>query len=320
MPVPLLELEDVYARYSQGRHSVQAVAGVSLAIAPGETMALVGESGCGKSTLGRIAIRLQHLTSGSIRFEGDDITRLGEEGLRPFRAKMLMVFQDPMAALNPRQRVHTLLSRPLAVHGVSRAQRRQRAEAVLEQVGLGGEALDRWPHEFSGGQRQRLVIARALLLQPRLLVCDEPVSALDVSVQATVLNLLFDLRVQNKLAYLFISHDLAVVRHVADRVAVMYLGNIVESGRTSALWSTPRHPYTRLLIDAVPGRGRRNAGIDQALGELPPRGLVVSGCSYHPRCPFATELCRRERPALAPTEGAHQGACHHPLPSPENTQ
>jgi len=313
----LLELENVHARYAQGRQPIQALAGVSLSIAPGEILGLVGESGCGKSTLGRVAIRLQRPNAGTIRFDGNDITQLSERNLRPFRTKMQMVFQDATAALNPRQHVRTILSRPLAVHGVPRAQRQKRVEAVLEQVGLSDDALDRWPHEFSGGQRQRLVIARALLLEPKLLVCDEPVSALDVSVQATVLNLLADLRARNGLAYLFISHDLAVVRHIADRIAVMYLGQIVESGSARTLWSTPRHPYTRLLLASVSGRGR-SAASTNTFDDLPPPGLTVSGCAYQLRCSFATELCQRARPTLAPLSASHHVACHHPLPVLEN--
>jgi oligopeptide/dipeptide ABC transporter ATP-binding protein len=309
--MPLLELDQIHARYRQGAQAIAAVNGVSLALDAGKTLAVVGESGCGKSTLGRVAIRLQDPDAGTIRFDGQDVTRLGQGALRPLRARMQMVFQDAAAALNPRHRVGTILARPLALHGVPRAARRDRAVQVLEDVGLDAGALERWPREFSGGQRQRLGIARALLLKPRLLVCDEPVSALDVSVQAKVLNLLSDLQRRDGLAYLFISHDLGVVRHVASQVAVMYLGRIVEQGDAAALWAAPRHPYTRLLIDATPGHGARAA----LEGDVPPRGLTVAGCAFHPRCPRASALCAAVAPERTDVAGdtGHDVACHHPL-------
>ncbi len=306
----MLSVEALSATYHQGGRTIRAVDGLSLTLAPGETLGLVGESGCGKSTLGKTLLRLVPSAGGRVRFDGTDITHLSGRALQPFRRRMQMVFQDPSSALNPRQTTESLLAGPLQVHGVrSRSERRRRVEAIVDRVGLPRSALTRYPHEFSGGQKQRIGIARALVLQPDLLICDEPVSALDVSIQAQILNLLVDIKQQEKLSYLFISHDLGVVRYIADRVAVMYLGRIVEAAPQESLWGRPAHPYTRALIDAVPGQGyRRPAPI---AGDLPDPADVPKGCRFHQRCPLATALCREAEPAWREVAAGHHTACHH---------
>jgi peptide/nickel transport system ATP-binding protein len=254
----LLSVTDLKTTYRVGTAPVHAVDGVSLDIAPGETVGLVGESGCGKSTLGKTILRLVEPSAGRIAFDGVDLTTLPQQRLRAYRRRLQMVFQDPFASLNPRQTIGDILLAPLDVHRVgSRADRRQRVSAILSQVGLPEDAIARYPHEFSGGQRQRIGIARALVLGPDLIICDEPVSALDLSVQAQILNLLADIKRDLKLSLLFISHDLSVVRYLSDRVLVMYLGRIVEAGSHEQIWKSPLHPYTRALIDAVPDPARR---------------------------------------------------------------
>jgi oligopeptide/dipeptide ABC transporter ATP-binding protein len=291
---------------------VKAVDGVSFAIAPGETLCLVGESGCGKSTVARLILRLLQPTSGSIRLEGDDVTRLGESAMRPYRRQVQMVFQDPYASLNPRLTAGDIIAEPLENYSrLSADDRRERVAKLLQRVGLRADSMKRYPFEFSGGQRQRLGIARALALNPRLIVADEPVSALDVSVQAQVLNLLKDLQDELGLAYLFISHDLGVVEHVAHRVAVMYLGRIVEMGSRERIFSAPTHPYTEALMAAAPvadPRLKRERLLIE--GDVPSPINPPAGCHFHTRCPLAQERCRREAPTLRPVAEGHVVACH----------
>ena len=307
----LLSVRDLHTRYAVGRQVLRAVDGVSFEVERGETVGLVGESGCGKSTLGKTILRLVPSAEGAIDLDGTDITRLGDRALAPHRRRMQMIFQDPFGSLNPRQTIRTVLDTALKVHNLgSGAQRAQRMDEIVARVGLPADSLDRYPHEFSGGQRQRIGIARALILQPALIVCDEPVSALDVSIQAQILNLLVDLKRDLGLSYLFISHDLSVVRYFADRVLVMYLGRIVESASHATLWRDPRHPYTRALFAAVPSTDpthKRSA--PPIKGELNTTD-VPSGCRFYSRCPMAAERCRAEEPALKPVGEGHHAACH----------
>ena len=295
---------------------LRAVDGVSLHIDKGETLGLVGESGCGKSTLGKALLRLVPSSQGTIRLDDTDITRLNRRALRPFRRRMQMVFQDPYGSLNPRQSVQTLLDTALKVHGMGdRIERRRLAAEIVQRVGLPASALTRFPHEFSGGQRQRIGIARALVLQPELIICDEPVSALDVSIQAQILNLLVDLKRDLGLSYLFISHDLSVVRYFADRVLVMYLGRIVESANQATLWHAPRHPYTKALIEAVPSTAptsRRH--IVPITGDLPSALEATVGCRFRSRCPWAADQCALQEPSLRQVGEGHCVACHFAEP------
>ncbi len=322
---PLLQIEDVrkYFPIKKGvviQHEVarvHAVDGVSFDVLPGETVGLVGESGCGKSTLGRCAIRLHDITSGKVIFDGQDISTLNRSQLRPLRREMQMIFQDPYASLNPRKRVGTIISDPLNIHNQGdRKQVKTKVQELLSMVGLSPEHYDRYPHEFSGGQRQRIGVARALALSPRLIVADEPVSALDVSIQAQVVNLLDDLQDELGLTYLFIAHDLSVVRHVSDRIVVMYLGKIVEISPAEALYTNPIHPYTEALLSAVPIPDLAIAAKRERIvltGDVPSPIDPPSGCRFHPRCRYATEICKTDDPPLTDHGSGHVAACHHPL-------
>jgi len=322
---PLLELRDVRMHFPvraglflRARRTLKAVDGVSLTLQPGETLGLVGESGCGKSTLGKCIVRLHQPTAGQIIFEGTDLASLGSRALKPHRRHLQMVFQDPVESLNARHTVGEIVGEPLDIHELGdRADRRRQVLALLDKVGLPASAIDRYPFEFSGGQRQRIGIARALALNPRLLVCDEPVSALDVSIQSQVLNLFLDLQRELKLGYLFIAHNLAVVKHVSDRVAIMYLGRIVEVAPADDIYRAPKHPYTRALLSAIPRPDptrRRERIVLQ--GDVPSPIDPPSGCAFHPRCPFATDRCKVEAPALRPVPDnpAHTVSCHYDLP------
>ena len=307
----LLAVRDLHTRYAVGRQVLRAVDGVSFELERGETLGLVGESGCGKSTLGKTILRLVPSAEGSIELDGADITRLGDTAMAPHRRRLQMIFQDPFGSLNPRQTIRTVLDTALKVHrlGDKPARERQVAE-IVARVGLPADSLDRYPHEFSGGQRQRIGIARALILRPALIVCDEPVSALDVSIQAQILNLLVDLKRDLGLSYLFISHDLSVVRYFADRVLVMYLGRIVESAPHGRLWREPRHPYTRALFASVPSAdpGHRR-GAPPIKGEL--TAAPTAGCRFANRCPMAADKCRTEEPLLRAVADGHHAACHY---------
>ncbi len=314
---PLLELVDVAMHFpsKDGRGVVRAVDGVSLALARGETLGIVGESGCGKTTLARLMLRLIEPTRGQMRFAGDDLLALGPAALRARRRDMQIVFQDPYASLDPRLSVGSIIAEPLAIHGVGvRRERRQRVAELLALVGLEADAAARYPHEFSGGQRQRIGIARAIALEPKLVILDEPVSALDVSIQSQILNLLMDLKERLHLSYVFISHDLAVVEHVSDRVAVMYLGRVVELTSTPALYAKPAHPYTQALMSAAPAPDPERRRQRIVLGGEPPSPeSPPPGCPFHPRCPQAMERCKSEVPVLRDisTPGApHHVSCH----------
>ena len=312
---PLIEARHLGKRYRIGRGvTLRALDDVSLTVMPGQTLGLVGESGCGKSTLGRCLLRLSEISDGQILFDGRDISALSARGLRPYRPLMQMVFQDSAASLNPRRRIADLLAEPLRIHRAPDIAARIRE--LLDLTGLPRQALDRYPHEFSGGQRQRINIARALALSPRLIVADEPVSALDMSIQAQIVNLFADLRETLGLAYIFIAHDLSVVRQIADRVAVMYLGAIVERGATDDVLHRPAHPYTAALISAIPQPqpvvGGR-AGRIVLTGDVPSPIAPPPGCRFHTRCPQAQARCRTDIPVLRPVDVHHDVACHFPL-------
>ena len=326
----LLEAQNLVKHFPASRNLfgrptsfVRAVDGVSFHVDAGETLALVGESGCGKSTVSRLVLRLIEPDAGSVCFEGRDLLALDANELRAFRRQAQIIFQDPYASLNPRMTVGQILGEPLALHGlVPSAQRRARIEELLRLVGLEARVARRYPHEFSGGQRQRVAIARALAVEPKLIICDEPVSALDVSIRSQILNLLRDLQDRLGLSYIFVSHDLAVVKHIADRVAVMNLGSIVETAPTEALFAAPSHPYSRALLSAIPvAKPQAKRGRMILQGEMPSALNPPSGCRFHTRCPFVIERCRTEVPELADGTGDatnHPVACHRTaeLPPP----
>ncbi|MCR8644531.1 dipeptide ABC transporter ATP-binding protein [Paenibacillus sp. N1-5-1-14] len=316
MNTPLLEVKDLKKHFLIGgsakKGTVKAVDGVEFNVYEGETLGIVGESGCGKSTVGRLILRLLDPTSGQIRFDGADISKMSQKQLRPLRKDMQCVFQDPFASLNPRISIGKAIAEPMVIQGgLSQQDAMKRAEELLGMVGLRPHTSGLYPHEFSGGQRQRIAIARAISLNPKLIIGDEPVSALDVSVQAQIVNLLGDLQKQTKVSYLFISHNLSIVRHISDRVAVMYLGRIVESGTRDQLFDNPKHPYTQALLSAVPepeiGAKRERIVLS---GEVPNAANPPSGCPFHPRCPHAVERCRIERPIFAEVEPGHFASCH----------
>jgi oligopeptide/dipeptide ABC transporter ATP-binding protein len=294
---------------------VHAVDDVSFELREGETLGIVGESGCGKTTLIRALVRLLDPTSGRVSFRGTDITKAGRAALAPVRKEMQMVFQDPQASLNPRKRVGQILATPLRLRGVEKDQVDSESRRLLERVGLSPEHLNRFPHEFSGGQRQRIGVARALAVDPKVILLDEPVSALDVSIQAQVINLLEDLQDELALSYIFVAHDLSVVRHVSDRIAVMYLGKLMELSPGDELYSKPIHPYTLALLGAIPvpdPRENRARSRPIVSGEPPSPVRPPSGCRFHTRCPRATEICQRVEPRLTEYGGSHMAACHHP--------
>jgi oligopeptide/dipeptide ABC transporter ATP-binding protein len=316
----LLEVNDIRKYFLRGKGSgseregvVRAVDGVSFSVAKGETLGLVGESGCGKSTVGRVILRLLDATEGEILFDGKNIEKLSHKQLLPYRRKMQIVFQDPFGSLNPQMTIGSALLEPLRVHRLvtGKKELREKAQHLLELVGLGPEHMHRYPHEFSGGQRQRIVMARALALNPALVVCDEPVSALDVSIQAQIINLLEDLQQKLGLTYLFIAHDLSVVKHISDRVAVMYLGKIVEVADKKTLYAEPKHPYTQALLSAIPS-------VDPTVkkqrlllrGDVPSPINPPSGCRFRTRCPYAFARCAVEEPAQNTVAPGHSAACH----------
>ena len=324
---PVIELRNVHKRFVKKQDLIQralqlagkkpeprtvhAVNGVSLAIAPGEVLGLVGESGCGKSTLGRVVAGLHRQTEGELLYQGTPVEQLNRKDKLAYTLGVQMVFQDPQASLNPRQRLHQILGEALQVHKLASPQEiPARIDQALSEVGLAAEYRTRLPHQLSGGQRQRVGIARALMVSPKFLVCDEPVAALDVSIQAQVINLFMDLRAQHGLTYLFISHDLGVVRHISDRVAIMYLGKIVELASTADIFSRANHPYTQALIAEVPNVERRKRVFVPIIGEIPSPLTPPPGCTFHPRCPHAMPRCRVEVPALEEIALNHWSACH----------
>jgi oligopeptide/dipeptide ABC transporter ATP-binding protein len=291
---------------------VHAVENISLEITEGETLGIVGESGCGKSTLGRMIVRLEDPTAGSIIFEGKDLAKESNRSLRSIRKRLQMIFQDPYASLNPRRQIGKIVEEPLRIHGMGKTERRSLAIELLKKVGLDENSYEKYPHEFSGGQRQRVVIARALALNPKLVVADEPVSALDVSIQAQVLNLFKDIQKEMGLTYVFIAHDLGVVRHVSDRIAVMYLGKIVELANAEDLYAHPSHPYTQALLSANPRMDKDDKRVRIILkGDIPNPINRPDGCAFNPRCPKAQDICRTKAPELLQV-GTRQVACHFP--------
>ncbi|WAM00396.1 ABC transporter ATP-binding protein [Streptomyces sp. Je 1-369] len=323
-PEPLLKVDGLVKHFPIKKGllqrqvaAVQAVDGLTFDVRPGETLGVVGESGCGKSTMGRLITRLLEPTGGRVEFQGTDITHLSTGGMRPFRRDVQMIFQDPYSSLNPRHTIGTIVGAPFKLQGVKpEGGVKKTVQEMLERVGLNPEHYNRYPHEFSGGQRQRIGIARALALRPKLVVADEPVSALDVSIQAQVVNLLDDLQDELGLTYVIIAHDLSVIRHVSDRIAVMYLGKIVELADRKDLYSTPMHPYTKALLSAVPVPDPRRRGVKSERillrGDVPSPIDPPTGCRFHTRCWKATEICKTKEPPLIPLATGHQVACHHP--------
>lgn len=320
MPQPLLQIRDLKKHFvtesgvfRKKKQLVQAVDGVSFDVFPGETLGVVGESGCGKSTLGRTLLKLYEPTEGNIQFEDRDITKISSGAMRPLRRKMQMIFQDPYASLNPRMTVGNVIGEALSIHKIATDKDgiERRVRKLLDTVGLRPESLYRYPHEFSGGQRQRIGIARALAVDPTFIVCDEPISALDVSIQAQIVNLLQDLQQELGLTYLFIAHDLMVVRHICNRMAVMYLGNVAEIGDAETIYTTPKHPYTKALLSAVPHPDPDRKKNRIALtGEIPSPINPPSGCKFHPRCPEVMDICKTHAPDLIQIGANQQAACH----------
>ena len=312
---PLLEVENLRKTFrvpGSGDQRLIAVDDVSFTLNSGETLGLVGESGCGKSTTGKVIMSLLKADSGRVFMAGEDLLQLTARQLRPYRRKLQMIFQDPFSSLNPRMTVGDILSEPLKIHGLAKKNDlHDRVVELLEQVGLDTDHYHRYPHEFSGGQRQRVGIARALAVEPQLIVADEPVSALDLSIQAQILNLMREIQQQYGLSYLFIAHDLAVIEHISDRVAVMYLGRIVEQATSAQLYRSPRHPYTEVLLNAVPvpdPKLRKQSAVQ--IGEVPSPVNPPTGCHFHPRCPYAQEICQQQRPPLVDQGVGHMAACH----------
>jgi oligopeptide/dipeptide ABC transporter ATP-binding protein len=327
MTAPVLEVESLAKHFIAKRSAlgkplatVKAVDGVSFTLSQGETLAIVGESGCGKSTVGRLIMRLIEPTAGRVLIDGTDIATIPEKSVRAYRRRVQLIFQDPYASLNPRMTIGQILAEPLMLHRiVPPRKRRERVAELLARVGLQPQYAARYPHEFSGGQRQRIVIARALAVEPTMIICDEPVSALDVSIRAQILNLLTELQGRLGVAYIFISHDLGVVKHISDRIAVMYLGRIVETGAADEVFTNPRHPYTRALLSAIPVASpevRRERRILQ--GDVPSPIHPPPGCHLHTRCPYAQDVCRVDRPPLYEAGPGHRSACHFwdTLPDP----
>jgi peptide/nickel transport system ATP-binding protein len=313
---PLLAIDDLTVEYDVGGKTLSAVAGVSLTVGKGETLGLVGESGCGKSTLGRAVLQLRRPTGGRVTFDGTELTTLGGEAMRLVRRRLQLIFQDPIASLNPRRCIGDIIAEPLVIAGVAdKAERERRVREVMVAVGLDPDAaIGRLPHEFSGGQCQRICIARALILEPELVICDEPVSALDVSIRAQILNLLEEMKRRYGLTLLFIAHDLAVVKAVSDRIAVMYLGKLCEIGPTERLFARPAHPYTALLLEAIPVPDPTvRPAMNVPIGEPPSPLAPPSGCRFRTRCPRADAQCAAEVPLLREIEKARFAACHHPL-------
>jgi oligopeptide/dipeptide ABC transporter ATP-binding protein len=326
MSAPILAVDQLIKHFVVRRSpfgkplaTVKAVDSVSFTLRPGETLAVVGESGCGKSTVGRLVMRLIEPTAGRVLVEGTDIAAIPEKEVRAFRRRVQLIFQDPYASLNPRMTIGDILAEPLMLHNiVPRGQRRERVAELLARVGLQPQYAARYPHEFSGGQRQRIVVARALAVEPKIIICDEPVSALDVSIRAQILNLLKELQARLGLSYIFISHDLGVVKHIADRIAVMYLGRIVETGAADAVFADPRHPYTRALLSAIPVASpdaRRERRILQ--GDVPSPINPPPGCHLHTRCPYAADVCRVDPPPLYEAGPGRGSACHFWATLPE---
>jgi oligopeptide/dipeptide ABC transporter ATP-binding protein len=328
MSAPLVEVRNLTKHYGRGgtffgrrQGVVRAVDGIDFDLVAGETLGMVGESGCGKSTTGRLLLRLTDPTSGSIHFDGEDLAQLSDGDLRRRRANFQIIFQDPFSSLNPRMTIEQIVGDPLRINGVGQPERAVRVRDLLDRVGLPAYLSGRYPHEFSGGQRQRIGIARALALSPKFIVCDEPLSALDVSIQAQIINLMDDLQRDLGLTYLFIAHDLSVVRHISTRVAVMYLGRIVEIGETESLFEAPQHPYTRALLSAIPVSHPRQSKARTVLsGDVPSPLNLPSGCRFRTRCPLAFDRCAVEDPALLPTGPGRQVACHLATPQHEAAQ